>query len=114
MKFTVKRDEWIRGEQNSALYKDDGRRCCLGFLGLACGYKDGDMANYSYPSTMMDGGSMFPEFLTTKHEHEDAAYNSQLCREIVTINDLILMKDSDREAELKKLFARGLIEVEFV
>lgn len=50
--FTVKRSKWLRGEGHGNSYllrPNDGKMCCLGFLGIACGAEKEDIFDNENP-----------------------------------------------------------------
>jgi hypothetical protein len=49
MKLVIERKRWLRGADNSALLRDDGLMCCLGFYGEACGIGSDDMLDTADP-----------------------------------------------------------------
>lgn len=66
MDFTIKRSEWLRGEEddwNVFLYRNaDKKKCCLGILGEACGIPLENMANVYTPESLSDANKLiFPQ-----------------------------------------------------
>lgn len=67
MKVTIRRNKWCRGvtrddDDNrvfSALLTYSGHRCCLGFLGQACGLTDNEMQWRPVPSDT-ESDAVFP------------------------------------------------------
>ncbi len=111
MKFTVFRDSWARGASDGQLYAD-GERCCLGFLGLACGLSDEDMDGIGTPQNVKPPA--WPKTLVASVLDEEGEYtDSYLCGQIISTNDDEELEDPEREARLRSLFASGGIEVEF-
>lgn len=113
MKFTVKRSEWLRGEGSvrSMLFRNsDNHRCCLGFLGNACGISDQDMRGKSTPlslyNTSESEGKKFPEPMLEK--------NGGVVDTLMDINDTYGMSAEERERRLRETFSVIGIEVEFV
>jgi len=114
MKFIVYRDTWLRGRTDSALHIQ-GQRCCLGFLGLACGYTDEEMDMSATPDDVCFLGNRWPKALVSLMEDEESAAfcDSHLCSQIMGENDGGGVTEAEREARLTALFAKGGIEVEF-
>lgn len=114
IRFTVWRDAWLRGETGSLLI--DGKRCCLGFLGQACGLGDNELSLAGTPEETRRFKA-WPEPLLDITEDEDGASvrDSIACQDIVHINDDDDedMSDEQRESELTALFASMGIDVEF-
>jgi hypothetical protein len=53
MKVIIDTKTWHRGQNfgyNTSLLNKDGNKCCLGFLGSACGIEDNYLLNKAYPS----------------------------------------------------------------
>lgn len=118
MKLVIDRKKWLRGEGRDSylLRPSDGKQCCLGFLGLACGYKPADLhARMSPLSTFnlqKDSKWCIPV------GHKDTATNgeemhSAIILELTRINDHMYMTDDAREHDLKQAFASVGIEVTF-
>jgi hypothetical protein len=114
--FTVERSRWHRGKgpQGSSLLRSvDGKMCCLGFLGIACGHSPEELEGVSVPSYLesqsreLRTANHFPESLWTM-----VLYGELLECEITSANDETC--EFDRESRLKNLFARIGIEVKFV
>lgn len=55
----IYRDEWYRGRgvAGSQLLREDGRKCCVGFICLAAGAKEKDILGRGVISNSMDAGS---------------------------------------------------------
>lgn len=124
--FTVHRPTWLRGQDpdnlTSALYTY-GKRCCLGFLGAACGYSDTDLDEVPGPSdTVADiEKNLWPEVLLKPNEkwseeNDDwtsAVVDSKLCKDMMNVNDDKNISDAEREVKLTTLFRRARITVTF-
>lgn len=108
MKFIVDRKTWYRGKGNieSKLLRNDGMRCCIGFVGKQCGIDDslllGHAAAFQAPTTdkwpiwFKVGNLAYP--LATAYQ----------------INDDPDIRDVTREEKLALLFAENGDEIEFV
>jgi hypothetical protein len=123
MKLVIKRSEWIRGEgsEHSLLFRPaDGKRCCLGFLGNACGVKDLDQVE----PTPAEVGAPFPEWL---YEPGKGTYNkagskggktpyrnTTIGHRLMELNDNRVIDDYEREEKLIAEFAKVGVEVTFV
>ena len=120
MKVVVKRSEWLRGEgaSSSSLYRpNDGHRCCLGFVGLACGLTDSDMRNVDTPQNL--GNSLIPKIMERTKLLEKSKYgkgirDTQICAELMAINDETQKSEEYREARITELGKMVGIEFEFV
>ncbi len=118
MRFTVTRDEWFRGEgpDGSRLLLPDGRKCCLGFLGLECGLDERDILGketFSMIDTHVDQ-TVLPGTLIERRPPGLIGYNeTRLCDDIIEVNDDEEMSDDERESTLTRLFAEAGVEVTF-
>lgn len=106
--FTIDRSKWYRGNTgtNSALRREDGRQCCLGFFGVACGVPGEHLLGIGYPTSFYNGagGGEWPSWLlTTEGAHK-----------FVTINDNASIDGPSREQRLTELFAAHGVSVHFV
>jgi hypothetical protein len=92
---------WYRGHgpNASALLRGDGERCCLGFLGQACGADDFRILNALMPCQRAEGID-WPEGLI------DGRGSTQLAGQIANINDEKEIGDEERITKLQPLFAR--------
>jgi hypothetical protein len=115
VKLTIDRKRWLRGDRDSALLRPDGKMCCLGFLGLACGLTTADIYDIASPASVLNR-EKFPEFLFKPDAQSEAIYmfNSGIAKQLMNINDLLELTDSEREAQLRDIFDLHGIEVEFV
>lgn len=113
MKFIVDRKKWYRGKgsEESALLREDGTRCCIGFVGQQCGVSDSLMLDRPciLDDRRVESLKGFPQWMyTTVDKHRT------LADEAYQANDNQLHGDAARERELKKLFADHGDEIEFV
>ena len=116
--FTVKRSSWLRGEgsKNSALLRDDGKQCCLGFIAEQCGV-DRSRLTRTYPSRLeFSDQKLLPEcFYEVENDIiSDIKDDSQLVRSAASINDDSSIEDVERERNLVKLFLKHDITLKFV
>ena len=63
MKLTIDRKTWMNADnlanlKVSSLLTADGRRCCLGFLGRACGIPDSEMRGVGTPARVGYAGEI--------------------------------------------------------
>lgn len=115
---TVKRSEWLHGGEPSALYRD-GRRCCLGFAGLACGLTDKDINYVLTPAGFaFDEGD--PRIVHNKFLKglpaliSPTGADSAICVQLMDINDSRDISDEDQEAQLTELGKEAGINFTFV
>lgn len=112
-RLIIRRKDWYRGKggDRSVLLSGRGKMCCLGFLGLACGYTKKEILGVQTPacaSRRIDAKAKWPSLLLNK-EGGDSIFGDDLMR----MNDNREIKDSVREAELKELFKEINYEVVF-
>ncbi len=118
--FTVDRSRWLRGERNSFLQRTtDGKRCCLGFLALACGVPESGIVGWELLSRLEHQHfALLPEAL----KRNTAARGKQvlLVDRLMELNDDYigygfskLSSEAERELELAEAFREAGIEVTF-
>ena len=125
MEFTVYRHTWLRGgvdgngnEVDPSLL-DNGQRCCLGFLGLACGLaydlgpyrRDPDKYLQSAGEPEDCKNIAWPASILSYDEGHGT--NTGLTQRIIEVNDNRRLSETAREAELTGLFAQGGLTVRF-
>ncbi len=118
MKLVIDRKKWLRGDgRDSYLIRpSDGKQCCLGFLGLACGYEPADLHARLSPLSTFESEKDNKWCIPVGNK--DAATNgeemhSAIILELTRINDHMYMKDNDREEKLTEAFASVGVEVTF-
>lgn len=116
MKFTIKRSEWLRGEgpeKSFLLREDDGKKCCLGFFGLVCGYNSKDLTAQSEPFDLLSvevlakKDPLWPEWMFGKND-------PFIVFRLMEINDNPSLPAESRELQLTEIFAQQGVTVEFV
>ena len=106
MKLVIDRTQWLHGEGSQQSYlvrTEDKKMCCLGFLGLSCGYTKDELEDKQVPEQICDN-SKWPILF---HNEDEVA-------EFTTTNDRTNITDEEREQELIKLFRAAGIEVTFI
>lgn len=123
LKVTVKKSEWLRGKGANASRlvalddKDNVQRCCLGFVGLACGLTDQDMHGYTSPAKFLNEESPRDTqgaFATLTFPNTDTYENTALCRGLMYYNDDMDIDDAHRITLLRQFGAEAGIEFDFV
>lgn len=118
-KFIIKRSEWLRGGiPSTQLLNREGEKCCLGFFSLACGIDSKYIQGVATPAdicriffTTPKLNDKFPEWvLASSH---NATINSSDINSLMCINDDKDINDSKREENIKEIFAKHNITVEF-
>ncbi len=122
-KFTIDRAKWLQGESNSLLHrKSDDKMCCLGFFSLACGIKKKNITNLSCPESALEEdrvkSSKYPEWVfdwTVDYlSKNEKRRNSDIINDLMTINDdTTELTLAEKEAQIKTIFAKQGVEVEF-
>jgi hypothetical protein len=108
-KFVVDRRTWYRGEgsSDSRLLTEDGKRCCIGFVGQQCGIPDGALLNVAEVIQVKDGDQMhkFPAWMRHNSRVRDAYFmNDEIPCNPDDGEGTVLVNDATREAELIKFF----------
>ena len=120
LKFTVKRENWLRGGGEDGLsgllIKD--KMCCLGFYALACGAKPSQIRNKAMPSNV--AWSKVPDEILPLMASEKSKpflwpsdWDSKIAARLAFANDSDRIGDTVREKRLKKLFALIGVRVDF-
>lgn len=118
MKLIIDRSKWLRGEiyTSCLLRSSDGKMCCLGMLAHQVS-PEVDLAGLICPSAVPTQVQWPQGLLRVEHRKEDEQtfyFDSVQANALMRINDSETHTDSEREAELKKEFAKIDIEVEFI
>jgi hypothetical protein len=108
MKFIVDRKTWYRGKgiKDSRLLREDGKMCCIGFVGKQCGVPDTDLLGIGNVTVGLQGHGLFPAWVRN-------TLTSISIRNAYSTNDSEDLTDSEREAQLKEIFLREGDEIEF-
>jgi hypothetical protein len=114
MKLVIDRTKWLRGT-DSCLRDGDGKMCCLGFFGLACGIAPDALLDNANPQDIDDGAAkLWPEWLAYYSEEVGRWVDRMPAGTLVDINDGRGVDDAWREAAIAETFAQHAVEVEFV
>lgn len=122
MKFVIDRNQWLRGNgvESSLRRIDDGKMCCLGFYGLACGIPVDEIVDHGDPSdTEGDTLTKWPEWLLQELPPDEGQWystweNTTACGDLIEANDSKEIEDPERERKIAAIFAEHGIAVEFV
>lgn len=132
MKLVIDRSRWLRGEKDGGrlLRPTDQKMCCLGFFALACGLSKADIDDHGEPQepfehnrTLIVPDVLKPMVDTETEEDwdedgeptEKTNYSaSNLAAKLMAANDDNDRPESDREAEIARLFSTAGVEVAFV
>lgn len=117
-KFTIVKSKWKNGsyrkaERGSAsLLNNQGYMCCLGFITNQCGVDNSELLHVPDPEELREELHVKIPFLI-KTEGPDA-FNSDLAKDAIAINDEPSYSEEVRIALLTDLFRKYDIELEFV
>ena len=114
--LVIDRATWVNGDspEDSELYTEFGNKCCLGFLGEACGVKLGDMLRAGTPSNYSEIKEFFPKELFNPIASEDEEACKSVEGLLIQINDGDYDKE-ERELRLKQEFKKHLdIDLTFI
>jgi hypothetical protein len=128
MKLTIDRKKWLRGEGSATsllLRRGDGKMCCLGFYGLACGLKETDILGISNPNYLIAGFASVESHNRWVKAKKGGAWlfdqtNPSLwsndCKMLMTINDALprCLSQKEREQKIKNIFAKHNVQVKFI
>jgi hypothetical protein len=116
--FVVDRIKWLRGEgslESSLFRPTDGKMCCLGFYGKACGLTEEDMKHLGAPFQVRNIVNNFPEEMMWLVEKLEQRYDSSPdCYCAMSTNDAGILTDDEREEKIKTIFAKHGITVAFI
>lgn len=108
LNVTVRRSQWLRGSNDSKLYRSSDRRmCCLGFACKAAGLSTGDILNKRTPNDIQHH---LPKTLEKLADGE----NTNVCLYLMDINDERDVSAAKRESQLKKLGKTAGLRFKFV
>ena len=112
--FTVKRSEWYRGkgDDDSALLKEDGSKCCVGFLCLNAGLPKKALFEVGSVEAVHMDLERLPKWLAERFVFDYDATDWAL--DVYKANDTPKLSGVEREAKLTALFAEKGIKVTFV
>lgn len=122
--FVVDRSTWLRGIGTGSLQTKQGKRCCLGFHAIECGYTEEEIFGSYQPSQLTQNWKDPDQvgfFGLTKAYPADpadpgvktAGFDTALCKRIMRINDEQAIDDEEREAKLTEMFAEMETKVIF-
>lgn len=115
--FRVKRSKWLRGDvATSTLRNNRGKMCCVGFYAKAAGFKNEHILNIGGLDDIsrVNYDTYKPLFKSKSKLEALKKGDTRTMGNIYACNDSGGLEDSDREKQLKKLFAKLGIKVEFV
>lgn len=127
MKLIIDRKTWLRGEgsEDSRLLRgSDGKMCCLGFYGLACGLEPKEIKGMEAPFNLPEESlKKVSPWLLLRADRGGAREPSSACSTLMTTNDREVhvgnsfsdpFTEQDREESIKRTFALNGVEVEFI
>lgn len=117
--FVIKRSEWLRGEgaNNSQLIREkDGKKCCLGIYGLACGITAEEMKFLSEPYQLATiKPALLPKemYWLVTQDGPMCFNNTLIATELMNTNDVRGIGEYFRERKVAEYFAMKDIIVRF-
>lgn len=96
---------------DNALVTKDGRMCCLGFLGAACGITDKTMRDKGMPDDL--GGRNNSKWPKAFRPSENEEYHTGPMWRAASLNDKPEMPLKEKERKLKLLFKENGIKLTF-
>jgi hypothetical protein len=127
MKLVIDRSTWLRGkldnwEYDSALLSThyDGKKCCLGFLALKCGFTEEQIADKDMPYDVYEepkkNKTVWRELIEVGQVEGTEDYDSvpnDISAALASINDSESLSDKERERRLIKKFKTIGVDVTF-
>lgn len=104
--FKVNRNKWLRGS-TSELIDDNGNMCCLGFICNQLGIPKASMKDKDNPYEI----KVLLPYLTEMYH--SLIVDSDLAKKAVQFNDDSNLFESEREAQLIKLFKKHNLTLKF-
>lgn len=106
--LVIEESKWAQGG-NSLLLDDEGKMCCLGFLGKACCATDGQLKSIGSPAGTSFSVKWVPGLIDA-----NASFNTILCQEIISTNDDPSITLEQRKEKLRPLFEKIGITLRFI
>ena len=109
-KFTIPREEWLRGEGSwaSKLWDaDQSKGCCVGHYAHACGVSRDTFGYTAALDPLVKINKLDPKLFPILE-------NKTCLGSLYHVNDDTSLTDEAREAQIKELFAEADIEVTFI
>lgn len=101
LRVVIVRAKWQHGRDgDSALVCEDGKQCCLGFVGKAIGFTDEDMAGVAMPSDV--GPERWPDGMVVKSVTTYGWLDSEISNKLAAINDSSATSRDAKELALRK------------
>lgn len=105
--LTIDRSIWLRGEENSMLYRqNDNKQCCIGIYLESCGMSKEDLMG------VMTAGSL-EDFERTLPEEAKWLEDDEIANMFYITNDHEKLSSFQRETVLKGAFKQQGITVKF-
>lgn len=117
--LVIKRSEWIRGtggNKSFLLRPSDGKKCCLGFLGLSKNIPAEILRNRQHPSQVDE---TFRSIFSSLGLCDSEGVDTSICINLIGTNDAflpieVLQTEEEREKRIKELFLQIGVETTFV
>lgn len=115
--FIVDRSKWYRGQgsTNSKLLREDGTRCCIGFVGNQCGIEDANLLNrasINLGRSENDIENEWPRWMTQPSITD--SFTGCSIGDAYEVNDSRHITEPNRELQLIEIFAKHGDTLEFI
>ena len=110
MDLVIKRSQWLRGEGGDDSYllrQEDGKMCCLGFLGLALGITSAELLGEQNPRDASDDLNRWPEAICKN------GLDTPLACSLMLVNDNTSISEKCRERTITAAMKEAGINVTF-
>lgn len=115
MNLIIDRSKWLRGEgviPSKLVRTMDGKMCCLGFMGLACGVTREEMFNLSSPHQLSVSKALLFEGVVVNYEGNYLI--TLIGRGLFAANDSRIISEQERELQITRFFSSIGVEVSFI
>jgi hypothetical protein len=126
MKLIIDRSKWLRGEgsaKSKLLRASDGKMCCLGQFGLACGFTPDDLVDIASPDDSNGLGKTWKDKGNASFLFRNDGGNSlyvnrtDVCCTLMEKNDDYASDyytEAERESRIAAIFAANGVTVTFI
>jgi len=114
MKLVINRKTWGRGTGRGSLLNIEGQKCCLGFLGRACGIPEDELLNLEMPhevSADPKKNKKVWDYMFIVHGPDRD--QTDVAGTLANVNDASSITDKQREHKIKRLFKSLGVEITF-
>ncbi len=110
--FVISRSKWSRGKgKDTCILNEMGERDCIGFFLQACGATDAQLLRVDEPIDVIQKYGWECSLIECCGE---VRFQNVICRAIISVNDNPIIKDQERERQLKSLFQKINVTLNFI